>query len=194
MFKQGDYIKYVDGNRIIRGHVLGYSKDKEYLVIVPSENEVKNSFLFTNISLKEEEKISLEDAPLSIADNHEVYVTKELTFDSSHNLLAYDGPCANLHGHTYKLQVTLKGLTDENGFLLDFKDLKRIMKEKIKNPYDHKYLNDLMPFNTTAENMVKYFAQLIMFSVGELYGDRVRLAEVKLWETPTSFATIKVGE
>lgn len=65
-----------------------------------------------------------------------VIATKEFTFDSAHQLVGHDGKCANLHGHTYRLEVALKDTPiipegPKEGFVMDFGDLKRIVKENI---------------------------------------------------------------
>ena len=114
-----------------------------------------------------------------------VSVTKEFTFDSCHQLLAYNGPCERLHGHTYKLQVTIKGTPDHRGMVLDSKDLKKVCNEKIVDILDHYNLNDKLDFNTTAENMVVYFYDVIKdFCEDKEYS----VVCVRLWETPTSYA------
>ena len=117
--------------------------------------------------------------------NAVIEVTKEFTFDSCHQLLAYNGPCERLHGHTYKLQVTIKGTPDHRGMVLDFKDLKKVCNEKIVDILDHYNLNDKLDFNTTAENMVVYFYDVIKdFCEDKEYS----VVCVRLWETPTSYA------
>ena len=117
-----------------------------------------------------------------------IEVTKEFTFDSSHNLLDYVGDCARLHGHTYKLQVTVRGKVNEIGMVLDFKDLKKIVKEGMLTMFDHHYLNSKMGFNTTAENMVVYIFDLLTLALKD---EDVEVTSVKLWETPTSFAEFR---
>ena len=117
--------------------------------------------------------------------NAVIEVTKEFTFDSCHQLLAYNGPCERLHGHTYKLQVTIKGTPDHRGMVLDSKDLKKVCNEKIVDILDHYNLNDKLDFNTTAENMVVYFYDVIKdFCEDKEYS----VVCVRLWETPTSYA------
>lgn len=112
-----------------------------------------------------------------------VQVTKEFTFDAAHNLVGYNGPCANLHGHTYKLQITVEGEVEaKTGMIIDFSDLKSIVKDCIVNQFDHAYLNDVLDYNPTAENMVMDIMQ-------QLRDSRINVVKVRLWETPTSFAT-----
>ncbi|ASS77254.1 6-carboxytetrahydropterin synthase QueD [Tumebacillus algifaecis] len=118
-------------------------------------------------------------------------VTKSFTFDSAHRLDDYIGKCANLHGHTYKLEVTIKGRTDHRGIVVDFGDIKGIVNEQIIAKYDHRFLNDLMPFNTTAENMVFHFFEIIDTYLKQLIDNTpCRLMKVRLWETPTAYAEL----
>ncbi|MCS7460117.1 6-carboxytetrahydropterin synthase QueD [Paenibacillus doosanensis] len=124
--------------------------------------------------------------------DREVLVSKEFTFDSAHHLHCYEGKCKSLHGHTYKLQVIMRGKTDHRGITIDFGDMKRIAKERIIDRLDHRYLNEaLPPMNTTAENMVVWmYEQLADGLRSEGLYPAVRLAEVRLWETPTSYAAV----
>lgn len=123
--------------------------------------------------------------------NKKVSVTKIFSFDSAHRLDDYIGKCANLHGHTYKLEVTFKGRTDERGIVVDFGDIKSIVNEQIIGKYDHRFLNDLMPFNTTAENMVVHFFELVDNHLkGIEDGNEAVLMRMRLWETPTCYAEV----
>lgn len=121
-----------------------------------------------------------------------VLISKEFTFDSAHHLHKYDGKCKSLHGHTYKLQVIMRGKPDVRGLVIDFADIKRIAKERVVDLLDHRYLNEVLPsMNTTAENMIVWmYEQLHEGLVAEGWHPRVSLEELVLWETPTSFAKI----
>jgi 6-pyruvoyltetrahydropterin/6-carboxytetrahydropterin synthase len=124
--------------------------------------------------------------------NKTVLVSKEFTFDSAHHLHAYDGKCKSLHGHTYKLQVVMSGKVDARGLAIDFGDIKRIAKQRVIDRLDHRYLNDVLPpMNTTAENMVVWMYEQIHAALLEeqLY-PAIRLEEIRLWETPTSYAAV----
>lgn len=91
-----------------------------------------------------------------------VRVTKEFTFETGHALHGYDGLCKNVHGHSYKLAVTVKGtpINDptavKNGMVIDFGDLKKIVKEEVVTPFDHAtVLNVSTPHADLAEQMEK---------------------------------------
>ena len=106
-------------------------------------------------------------------------IGKEFRFDSAHKLENYSGKCGNLHGHTYILQVSIQGKVQENGLVLDLAELRNIVNKKIIDRLDHKYLNDLI-HNPSIENVsIWIWEQLI---------EELPLHEVKLWETPTTFA------
>ena len=143
-------------------------------------------------------------------------VTKEFTFDSAHFLPNYYGKCERMHGHTYKLHVTVEGEVGENGLLIDFVILKNIVKEKILDPLDHQTLNDIIKV-PSAENIVIWiWDQLVDLKTNiqsqledpnlpesirkylkdpkdgidiSASSNKIQLAEVKLWETPTSSVT-----
>jgi 6-pyruvoyltetrahydropterin/6-carboxytetrahydropterin synthase len=124
--------------------------------------------------------------------NKTVLVSKEFTFDSAHHLHCYEGKCKSLHGHTYKLQVVMSGKVDARGLAIDFGDIKRLAKERIIEKLDHRYLNEVLPpMNTTAENMVVWMYEQLDAALREegLY-PVVRLEEIRLWETPTSYAAV----
>lgn len=121
-------------------------------------------------------------------------ITKLFEFEACHWLPMYEGACNNLHGHSYKLEVTVQGdpiTQKENpnyGMIMDFKDLKAVVNEVVVDKYDHQKLNDFFP-NPTAEVMVKQIAVDIMarLPIG------VILTSCKLWETSTSYAEWNVS-
>ncbi|MCI7480239.1 MAG: 6-carboxytetrahydropterin synthase QueD [[Pasteurella] aerogenes] len=131
-------------------------------------------------------------------------VSKEFSFDMAHILDGHDGKCQNLHGHTYKLQVEVSGdLVLEGakkGMVVDFTDVKRVVKEAILDPMDHAFiydttsereckiaalLNELnsktfgIPMRTTAEEMARFMFNCLK--------DKLPISAIRLWETPTSF-------
>ena len=112
-------------------------------------------------------------------------ITKIFEFDAAHNLINYKGKCENLHGHTYQLYVTLKGSPDENGLLIDFLDIKKVVTEKILDKLDHSNLNDTIE-QPTAENIAIWAWDRLKdaFKKAELY-------EIKIFESKDSFVTYR---
>lgn len=138
-----------------------------------------------------------------------IRVTKEFGFEMSHVLWNYDGPCRNVHGHSYKLFVTLTGTpaddneNPKNGMVIDFTDLKRIVERQIISIFDHSVVLSknhdtektrmfmklfgntvLVDYQPTCENLVADFAVRIMPSLPE----GVSLYSLKLYETASSSA------
>lgn len=123
-----------------------------------------------------------------------VEVSKEFSFDAAHHLHQYDGKCKNLHGHTYRLIITISGFVDDTGLVIDFADIKKMYQERIESHVDHQYLNEVLPaMNTSAENMIVWMWEQLQEALSALsFGDRqLRLEELSLYETPTSRATLK---
>ena len=141
-----------------------------------------------------------------------VSITKHLTFDAAHYLLnpAYskeenmamfhkcclykeDGK-EEPHGHTYHIEVTIAGTISEvNGFIIDFKDLKKILEDGILERMDHRLLNNIPYFKDklpTVENMLHYVWDEIMDQINDLRPGDAWLEKIRMWETPNSFATI----
>ena len=114
---------------------------------------------------------------------YEIKVTDE--FSGAHNLRNYKGKCEALHGHNWKVEVTLRNkLLNSQGMVMDFKLLKEALK-KVLSPLDHKYLNDLSYFkkrNPTSENMARFIH-------GKLSETVRKKIKVSVWETANSCAT-----
>jgi 6-pyruvoyltetrahydropterin/6-carboxytetrahydropterin synthase len=99
----------------------------------------------------------------------------------------YKGKCENLHGHTYKLEVSVVGRINNEDMVIDFIDLKNIVKENILKFLDHSYLNDLIE-QPSAENIIFWiWTKLEPLLKSDFYN----LYELKLWETSTSFVTFR---
>jgi 6-pyruvoyltetrahydropterin/6-carboxytetrahydropterin synthase len=117
---------------------------------------------------------------------------KIFSFSAAHRLPSHKGLCRGLHGHTYKLEVRISGepITSPTrpdwGMIMDFTELKNIVKEVVLDSHDHSYLNDIYP-NPTAEVMVCAIAE----AIHERLPINVHLRMVKLWETETSYAIWK---
>ena len=142
--------------------------------------------------------------------DHNIRITKQFSFETGHALYGYDGKCKNVHGHSYKLSVTVIGkpITDHTnvkfGMVIDFGDLKKIVKEEIVNVFDHatvfnkntphvelaKELEDrghnvlLVDYQPTSEMMVIDFSKKIKKRLPK----HISLFALKLQETDTSFA------
>lgn len=89
------------------------------------------------------------------------YVSKRLEVAGAHNLtLDYESKCSNLHGHNWIITVYCKSKElDQNGMVIDFTKIKKAIHDKL----DHRYLNDLVPFNPTAENMAKWICDHVSY-------------------------------
>ncbi len=138
-----------------------------------------------------------------------VRITKEFDFEMAHALWNYDGACKNIHGHSYRLFVTVSGVPTEDesnpkfGMVLDFKELKAVVRSTIINKLDHslivyhktdgeslKHLRNMYEkvyvyyFQPTCENLVCHIAELL----NEQLPGQVTLHSLKLYETASSFA------
>jgi 6-pyruvoyltetrahydropterin/6-carboxytetrahydropterin synthase len=125
-------------------------------------------------------------------------VTVEQTFAAGHSLREYKGKCENIHGHNYRVCVTVEGKRLNNiGLLVDFVDVKRAVR-KVIDRLDHQFINDLEPFTTvnpSAENLAKYFYDEVAAALnldGNSFNQHpVRISQVKIWETDTSIAVYR---
>lgn len=137
-----------------------------------------------------------------------VRVTREFTFEAAHVLRNYDGPCKNVHGHSYRLFVTVSGIPSGKsdnpkcGMVIDFGDLKKIVMEKIVNVFDHavvvsrdfdnEKLNMMsqtfgntvvVEYQPTCENLVADFAGRLR----DKFPAGISLHSLKLYETAKSY-------
>ncbi|MCS7175821.1 6-carboxytetrahydropterin synthase QueD [Pseudothermotoga sp.] len=115
------------------------------------------------------------------------FLSREFTFDAAHRLESYKGKCEDLHGHTYRVRVTVFGDVDEEGMVIDFVELKKIVNEKVLSLLDHKYLNQIIP-QPTAENIARWIWDRLQ---PVLRTEKRRLYEVTVWETADSFVTYR---
>jgi len=138
-----------------------------------------------------------------------IRVTKEFGFEMAHALWKYDGPCRNVHGHSYKLFVTLAGeplnepSNPKNGMVIDFGDLKRIVRLNVVDLFDHTVLVSNNEAGDRLESLKKMFGNVVVVDyqptcenlVADI-AERIkphlptyaRLHNLKLYETATSFA------
>jgi 6-pyruvoyltetrahydropterin/6-carboxytetrahydropterin synthase len=139
-----------------------------------------------------------------------IRITKQFSFETGHALYGYDGKCRNVHGHSYRLSVTVIGIPIKDsdnvkfGMVIDFSDLKKIVKEEIVDVFDHatvfnkntphvelaKELSDrdhnvlLVDYQPTSEMMVIDFAK----KINNRLPKNIQLHSLKLQETATSYA------
>ena len=122
-------------------------------------------------------------------------VSVEATFAAAHQLRNYKGKCENLHGHNYKVRVTVAGeKLNSTGLVADFGEVKAVLRE-IVGRVDHRFLNELEPFielNPSAENIAWYFYQELDKGLKEGASEvPIHVSEVTVWETDTSSATYR---
>ena len=139
-----------------------------------------------------------------------IRITRQFSFETGHALYGYDGKCKNVHGHSYKLSVTVIGtpISDNTnvkfGMVIDFSDLKKIVREEVVDVFDHATVFNkntphielaeelksrdhhviLVNYQPTSENMVIDFAAKIKSRLPE----NITLHSLRLQETETSFA------
>jgi len=141
-------------------------------------------------------------------------ITKMFDWHCSHHLVDYKGLCKNLHGHSYKMEIEVEGRTktkgSENGMVVDFGTLKTIVKTAIVDKFDHalvlwdkdtevirfaerqNWKTLILPFNTTAENMVRWIYKELT-EKKRLIG-HWKVIRVRLYETDTSYAEYNRGD
>jgi len=139
-------------------------------------------------------------------------VTKHLTFDAAHyllnpaktkeeNMVMFHKCCLykedgseEPHGHTYHLEVSVTGVVSkENGYIIDFKDLSKILKEGVVERMDHRLLNNIPYFDNclaTVENILHYVWDEIQPQIDKLRPGEAWLDQIKMYETPNSYGTL----
>ena len=140
-------------------------------------------------------------------------ITRRLEFDAGHRIPNHRSQCRHLHGHRYAIEITLTGdvITREGapdqGMVMDFSDVKRIADERVVNVWDHAFLvyrddrivldflNSMPEHKTvildvppTAENLADAAFRLLDDAYRDVYGNRLRLERVRLYETPNNWA------
>ena len=139
-------------------------------------------------------------------------LTKQFGFEMAHTLPQYDGKCRNIHGHSYKLEVTVEydktieeddhEATPKDGLVLDFHQLKQIVEKAIIEPFDHSMLLPIdspitiegptklirTPFQPTTENLLLHFYKLLK----DKFPQQVKLYSLRLAETESSYAELVI--
>ncbi len=133
-------------------------------------------------------------------------ITKEFRFEGAHALTGYNGKCRHIHGHSYRLYITVKGIpisdttNPKNGMVLDFSDLKKVVNDNIVEIFDHALILKkgavlsseiseayenvvVVDFQPTCENLVIYIQGILK----DRLPGKVALQSIRLYETPTSY-------
>ncbi|GBR72441.1 6-carboxytetrahydropterin synthase QueD [Candidatus Termititenax spirochaetophilus] len=108
-------------------------------------------------------------------------MTVESSFSGAHQLIKSNSPCENLHGHNWRVALTVRSEKQESevGWVIDFKVLKDALNKELEK-FDHKYLNDVLPVSPTAENLAKQIYR-------DLAAD-LPVYKVTVWETEKASA------
>lgn len=123
-------------------------------------------------------------------------LSKTFTFDAAHHLPGHKGKCARPHGHTYTLEVALRGPiiaapgASDDGMVIDFGDISALVKEAVIARVDHYDLNEVTGIRTTAENLAHWVWDTLL----EAGVPDDLLHRIRLWETPTSYAEVTRAE
>ena len=145
-----------------------------------------------------------------------IEITRRLEFDAGHRIPNHAGQCRHIHGHRYRLEVTVKGKiistpgTEDEGMLIDFGLIKKIGTELIVDKFDHAFLvaeSDVILINflstikdhktvilnkiPTVENLAEYIFNIISPEINKQYNNKLRLTKVRLYETPNCWADIE---
>lgn len=117
-----------------------------------------------------------------------IYITKKFSFDAAHKLVGYKGKCKNLHGHTYYLEVTVGGnINKKTGMVIDFHLLEDIINKQIISLLDHTFINNIIKMST-AENISQWVWNKLEVHLRQ---HEIKLYEIKLYESPDAFVTLK---
>ncbi|HEY8540813.1 MAG TPA: 6-carboxytetrahydropterin synthase QueD [Pseudothermotoga sp.] len=116
-----------------------------------------------------------------------MFISRDFKFDAAHKLERYHGKCESLHGHTYKLRVTLRGEPNEEGMIIDFLELKDVVKSEILDQLDHSYLNEIID-QPTAENIARWIWNKLKI---KFMNERYTLYEITVWESEDTFVTYR---
>jgi 6-pyruvoyltetrahydropterin/6-carboxytetrahydropterin synthase len=120
---------------------------------------------------------------------NKIKIGRIFKFESAHKLPDEPiyGKCSNLHGHTYHLEVEIIGEVNEKGWICNFGEIKKMIKETVIKKYDHKYLNDYFEIPTVENILLQIYIDLEK----EFNDKPYKLSKLKLWETDNSYAEIE---
>jgi 6-pyruvoyltetrahydropterin/6-carboxytetrahydropterin synthase len=118
------------------------------------------------------------------------WISRDFRFAASHQLegLGPDHKCSRLHGHTYEVRLRVDGETDTVGFIVDYAELDWLAAFLSEN-LDHRHLNDVVPFNPTAENLSEWLlARCLQWAANEARSRTIHQLSVGVSESPTTWA------
>ena len=127
---------------------------------------------------------------------HWAILTKAIQFEAAHSLPGHEGKCAQLHGHSYRLEVSLRGPlkqepgASDDGMVMDLQDLSELIKRTVITRLDHRYLNEVMEERTTAENLAHWIWDALL--AGGL--PEPLLYRIRLWETASGWVEVTRAE
>jgi len=119
-------------------------------------------------------------------------LTKIVRFEAAHQLPGHQGKCANLHGHSYTLEVSVEGPikqvpgASDDGMVMDFQEISTIIQRSVLQRLDHQFLNEVIKERSTAENLACWIWDALL--TGGLSADL--LSQVRLWETTTGYVDV----
>lgn len=123
------------------------------------------------------------------------YVTKRFEFSAAHQIYGYNGLCANVHGHTWFIEVTLvDNVYEDSGFVLDFKELKALVNDSILKELDHHMINEVAQplLRPTAETLLPYiYFKLFLDNKSETF---LPIHNIRLYESPDSWADLRFSD
>jgi 6-pyruvoyltetrahydropterin/6-carboxytetrahydropterin synthase len=163
-------------SNILEQYVELGEEDRALLMHILTKDNPKVVYVGTRANL---------NPPYSMVYPPTFVVSKKGSFDAAHNNPELPGKCANIHGHTYYYEIFCKGHVDpKTGIMIDFRELKRAMKEEVEDKLDHKYLNEVLTFVTSAENVAAWILKQMQERFREVF-------KVRLWENETSFVEVE---
>jgi 6-pyruvoyltetrahydropterin/6-carboxytetrahydropterin synthase len=113
-------------------------------------------------------------------------ISRRFTFEAAHFLPDHPGKCKNLHGHRWELIVEIAGML-QNGMVMDYADLKKIVEENVIDQFDHKVLNEVVHFIPTSELLANHIVNML---IGPFMNQGVYIQKIILKETENSFCEV----
>ena len=137
----------------------------------------------------------MKQPSISLTTSYDICAAHKLwnpSWDAAKNRAVF-GPCADLHGHQYKLEITLTGLINgETGMVLNGYEVDRIVKEAVINQIDHKYLNNDVPFFKDTLPTAEWIAAWVFGELKGVFPKNCTLKRIRVYETPSLYAEYPV--